>query len=313
MTAEAEKTTRSTRERTAQPAPGTLYLVGCPIGNDGDFAPRALAILRGVDLIACEDTRTTGLLLGRFDIRRPRLSYHRHNLRAREDLLLRRLREGASVALLSDAGMPCISDPGRELVAACVAARIPVSVVPGPVAAVSALAASGLDSRRFVFEGFLEVKGRAREARLDALAAEGRTALLYEAPHRLLKTLEDLRARGLGARRLCLAREMTKRYEEYLYMSVDAACAHYAENEARGEFALVLEGADEARARGLPQNALGEREGAPDEEALLAAIRAGLVEGLKVKALARRLAERFPLGAKELYRRILLCKEEAGD
>lgn len=273
---------------------GVLYLVGTPLGNDGDFSPRALQLLREVDLIACEDTRTTGLLLGRFDIHKPRVSYHAHNLRAREAELIEKLQAGKAVALVSDAGMPGISDPGYELVQACVAQGLKVSVIPGPSALTTALAASGLDSRRFVFEGFLEVKGKERREAIERLLTEQRTSVLYEAPHRLMKTLTQLNEAGLGGRKLCLGREMTKRYEEFLYMTVSDALAFYQVNEPRGEFVLVLEGRAEAEVRGWVS---AHKTDFDAEKFVLASLSAGQ----KVKTIAQEVAKQSALSSKEAY------------
>ena len=282
---------------------GVLYLVGTPLGNDADFSPRALDVLREVDLIACEDTRTTGLLLSRFEIRKPRVSYHAHNLRSREAELIDKLQQGQRIALVSDAGMPAISDPGYELVKACIEQGLRVSVIPGPSAVTTALAASALDSRRFVFEGFLEVKGKARTAALDRLRHEQSTSVLYEAPHRLLKTLQDLADFGLGERRICFCREMTKRYEEFLYMTVAAGLSHYSANEARGEFVLVLEGCDEAATRGLVEQA------AEDFDAA-AYVRESLAKGSKSKTLAADLSQRSSMSNKEAYAFVQEIKRE---
>ncbi len=273
---------------------GVLYLVGTPLGNDGDFSPRALQLLREVDLIACEDTRTTGLLLGRFDIHKPRVSYHAHNLRTREAELIEKLQAGKAVALVSDAGMPGISDPGYELVQACVAQGLKVSVIPGPSALTTALAASGLDSRRFVFEGFLEVKGKEHREAIERLLTEQRTSVLYEAPHRLVKTLTQLNEAGLGGRKLCLGREMTKRYEEFLYVTVSDALAFYQVNEPRGEFVLVLEGRAEAEARGWVS---AHKTDFDAEKFVLASLSAGQ----KVKTIAQEVAKQSALSSKEAY------------
>lgn len=281
---------------------GILYMVGTPLGNDADFSPRALAVLKDVNLIACEDTRTTGLLLGRFDIHKPRVSYHAHNLRSRENMLIERLMQGENIALVSDAGMPAISDPGYELVRACIEAGLSVSVIPGPSAVTTVLAASALDSRRFVFEGFLEVKGKNRSASLERITLEPYTTVIYEAPHRLVKTLEDLNEVGLGERRICLGREMTKRYEEFLYMTVAEALEYYQKNTPRGEFALVLEGVAEASGRGI----IAQEVKGFDQEAF---VRAQLAVGTKVKAIAQELSKQSSMSVKEAYAFVQKLKE----
>ncbi len=222
---------------------GTLYLVGTPIGNLEDITLRAIAVLRRVAVIAAEDTRHTGQLLQHFQIDTPQISYRDENHRVCAPRLLRRLQAGQDVALVSDAGMPLLSDPGAPLVAACLAAGIAVVPVPGPTAAIAALVASGLAGDRFVFEGFLPLKAKVRTARLAALAREERTVVLYEAPHRLCQTLQDLRTAMSPDRPLVLARELTKRYEEFWRGTLAGAIAHCTDQEPKGEFVLVVGGA----------------------------------------------------------------------
>ncbi|MGI6326892.1 MAG: 16S rRNA (cytidine(1402)-2'-O)-methyltransferase [Saccharofermentanales bacterium] len=222
--------------------PGTLYLVGTPIGNLGDFSPRAAAVLANVDLIAAEDTRHTLRLLNHFGIRKHMESYHEHNWAAKTPVLIDLLQKGSSLALVSDAGMPCISDPGYELVGRCVELQIPVTVVPGPSAALTGLAASGLSTERFMFEGFIPATGRLRKERIAEIAAQKYTSVIYEAPHRLLRTLEDFAAAGLSARRMTVARELTKWHEEFLRLTVGDLIHWYREKTPRGEYVLVLEG-----------------------------------------------------------------------
>ncbi|MBQ3483740.1 MAG: 16S rRNA (cytidine(1402)-2'-O)-methyltransferase [Clostridia bacterium] len=224
---------------------GTLYLVATPIGNLADLSERAVKVLGGVDFIAAEDTRNSLRLLTHLGISRPMLSYHEHNKRERGEQIVQRLLAGESCALITDAGTPAISDPGEDLVALCAERGIPVTAIPGCCAGITALTLSGLPTARFVFEGFLPMDKSARRARLSALASEQRTVLLHEAPHKLRATLEDL-ARTLGGeRRISLCRELTKRNEEILRTTLDGARAHYTENEPRGEYVLVLDGAKE--------------------------------------------------------------------
>ena len=223
--------------------PGTLYLVGTPIGNLGDLSTRAAAILGEADLVVAEDTRRTLRLLNYLGIRKHLESYHEHNKRDKEPLLLQRLQSGTRLALVTDAGMPGISDPGSDLVSACVREGIPVVVIPGPCAAITALAGSGLPTDRFVFEGFLPVSGKARKVRLAGLADEPRITILYEAPHRIKRTLTDLAAvPELAGRRLTLGRELTKAHEEYIRSTIGEAAGMYQQTEPRGEYVLVLEG-----------------------------------------------------------------------
>jgi 16S rRNA (cytidine1402-2'-O)-methyltransferase len=221
-------------------------LVGTPIGNLGDLTPRAVETLAAADLVCCEDTRRTGRLLQHAGIRARELRVVNDHTeqRAVADVVAR-IARGEVVAVVSDAGMPGISDPGELLVAAVVAAGQPVEVVPGPSAAVTALVASGLPAGRFVFEGFLPRKGSGRTQRVAATAAERRTVVLYEAPHRLARTLADLAAACGGDRRVVLARELTKLHEEHWRGSLTDAVAHAAAVDPRGEYVLVLEGAPE--------------------------------------------------------------------
>jgi len=225
---------------------GTLYLVATPIGNLADLSERAVKVLGGVDFIAAEDTRNSLRLLTHLGISRPMVSYHEHNKRERGEQIVARLLAGESCALVTDAGTPAVSDPGEDLVALCAARGVAVTSIPGCCAGITALTLSGLPTARFVFEGFLPMDKSTRRARLAALASETRTVLLHEAPHKLRATLEDL-ARTLGdERRISLCRELTKRNEEILRTTLGGARAHYAENEPRGEYVLVLDGAKEA-------------------------------------------------------------------
>lgn len=228
----------------SDPKPGHLYVVGTPLGNLEDMTFRAVRILQAVDVIAAEDTRHTGKLLQHFHITSPQMSYHEHNRQSRLGEVLHHLQERHhAVALVSDAGMPGISDPGYELVAACVEADIPVVPIPGPTAAMTALCVSGQPTDRFVFEGFLPLKGKDRTARLEAIQREERTIILYEAPHKLVKTLADLQ-HHLGADRpITLGRELTKRFEEFWRGTLDEALAHYQVEAPKGEFTLVIQGA----------------------------------------------------------------------
>ena len=229
-------------------AGGTLYLVSTPIGNLADLSPRAVKVLSGVDFVAAEDTRNSGLLLSRFGIRRPLVSYYEHNKRERGEEILSRLLAGESCALVTDAGTPAVSDPGEDLVALCAAHGVPVTAVPGPVASVTALTLSGLSTARFCFEGFLPVGKAERHARLDALCREERTLLFHEAPHKLLRTLADLSGAFGPDRRVAVCRELTKRNEEILRTTLAGALAHFEQTEPRGEFVLVVEGAEAALA-----------------------------------------------------------------
>lgn len=238
---------------------GKLYLVGTPIGNLGDFSPRAAETLETVDFIAAEDTRVTMKLLSRMEIRKPLVSYYEHNARESGERILSRILAGESCALVTDAGMPAISDPGEALVGLCTEAGIEVVAVPGPSAVVTALALSGLPSGRFTFEGFLSVTRKVRSEHLLSLKEEKRTMVFYEAPHKLRKTLEDLRDTFGENRPAALCREMTKLHEEVLHMTLGEACAYYRETEPRGEYVLVVEGASQATGHEEPESSTEER------------------------------------------------------
>lgn len=238
-----ETETREMDEERNRVEGGTLYLVATPIGNLADLSPRALKVLREVDFIAAEDTRNTAKLLACFDLHRPMVSYFEHNKRERGEVIAKRLAEGESCALVTDAGTPAISDPGEDLVALCAERGIPVTSVPGPVASIDALTLSGLSTGRFCFEGFLTVNKTDRRERLEELRSERRTMLFHEAPHKLRATLGDM-ANAFGEdRRVALCRELTKRNEEVLRMTLGEAVAYYRETDPRGEFVLVVEGA----------------------------------------------------------------------
>ena len=223
---------------------GTLYIVGTPIGNLEDMTFRAIDVLRKVNVIAAEDTRHTGKLLQHFQIATPQVSYHDHNRRSRHPELLNRLERGETIALVTDAGMPGISDPGYELVKACVEHAIPVVPIPGVSAVITALSASGLPTDRFAFEGFLPAKAQERRQHLETLRTEPRTLIFYESPHRLVKTLSQL-AEVFGADRpAAIARELTKKFEEVQRGSLEELAAYYgAQPNVRGELVVVVGGA----------------------------------------------------------------------
>lgn len=222
---------------------GALYIVGTPIGNLGDFSPRGVETLSQADFIAAEDTRVTMKLLNRFEIKKPLISYFEHNKADRGEVIINRLKAGETCALVSDAGMPAISDPGEALVAACAAENIPVYVVPGPTAVISALAISGLPTGRFAFEGFLSVNKRTRREHLQSVANEQRTMVFYEAPHKLAKTLADLAEVMGGDRKIAIVRELTKIHETVWRTTLGEAIEFYKTNDPKGEFVLVVEGA----------------------------------------------------------------------
>jgi 16S rRNA (cytidine1402-2'-O)-methyltransferase len=270
---------------------GILYLVGTPIGNLGDFSPRAVQTLESADFIAAEDTRVTLKLLNHFGIQKPMVSYFEHNRRERGEQITARLLAGDSCALVTDAGMPAVSDPGEDLVALCHERGIPVRAVPGPAAFVTALALSGLPVGRFTFEGFLSVSKRGRREHLASLAGEMRTMVFYEAPHKLSATLRDLYA-ALGNRRIAIAREITKVHEEVIRTTLGQAAQDYADGGLRGEIVLVIEGAekpgqDAATLDEAVRIARKRMEGgqSPSEAARQAARETGLKKGDIYKAL----------------------------
>jgi len=226
-------------QQTAEP--GTLYLVSTPIGNLEDITFRALRMLQEADLIAAEDTRRTRRLLDHYDISRPLISYHDHNKQHRSIRLLEALQEGKSVALVTDAGTPGISDPAFFLVRMAIGHDVPVVPIPGPTSPIAALIVSGLPPDRFVFEGFLPVKAGKRRARLRELAGEDRTIVLFESPHRLIRTLHEIQD-SLGDRQAAVARELTKKFEEISRGPVSQLIATYSERKPKGEMVIVLAG-----------------------------------------------------------------------
>lgn len=220
---------------------GKLYLCATPIGNLGDITYRCVEVLKSVDMIAAEDTRRTLGLLNHLEIEKPMTSYFEHNRREKGEFLISEMKKGKNIALVSDAGTPAISDPGEDLVALCAQHGIDVVPVPGAVAGINALIASGLPTGRFTFEGFLTVNKRGRSEMLKSLENEERTMIFYEAPHKLRSTLKDM-YETFGERRICLCREITKIHEEFFRTTLRTAIAHYEENPPRGEFVLVIEG-----------------------------------------------------------------------
>jgi 16S rRNA (cytidine1402-2'-O)-methyltransferase len=277
---------------------GTLFLVGTPIGNLGDLAPRAAETLARADLIAAEDTRRTGRLLADRGIeRRPMVSLFEGNETKRTTQLLDRLRRGDSVALVTDGGMPAISDPGFRLVRACADEGIDVRVVPGPSAPIAALVVSGLPTDRFVFEGFLPRARADRSARLESLRTEARTAVVFESPKRIRSLLREL-VEILGDRRVVLARELTKLHEQVVRGRASDVLAELGSTDPKGEIVLVIEGRSEDSPADLPA--------AVDEA------RALIADGMKTRPAARTVAQRHGLGANDLYRAIVDARRGAG-
>lgn len=271
---------------------GILYLVATPIGNLGDLSVRALETLRNADFIAAEDTRVTAKLLNHFEIKKPLVSYYEHNKRQSGEKILARLLAGETCALVTDAGMPAISDPGEDLVRLCAEHDVNVQVIPGCCAAVTALALSALPTQRFCFEGFLAVSGKNRTEHLEQLRSERRTMILYEAPHKLLRTLEDLIDTLGPDREIALCRELTKLHEETLRTTLSGALAHFQEVQPKGEFVLILKGAEP------------EAQTMTEEEALklVAALQA---QGLSLKDACKQVSAETGFGKNVLYRRAL--------
>ena len=230
---------------------GMLYLVPTPIGNLGDISLRCRETLESADFIAAEDTRVTLKLLNHLGIKKSLVSYYEHNKATKGDRIVDRILAGETCALVSDAGSPAISDPGEDLVRQCAEAGITVCAIPGPCAAVTALSVSGLPTGRFCFEGFLSTNKKSRREHLDSLKSERRTMIFYEAPHKLQNTLKDLTDAFGPERRISLCRELTKLHEQILRMTLGEALAYYTENDPRGEYVLILEGAAEASVEAL--------------------------------------------------------------
>lgn len=285
---------------TGQTAPspfGTLYVVGTPIGNLEDMTFRAVKVLQQVETIAAEDTRHTGKLLHHFQITTPQLSYHDHNRRSRLPDLLHRLECGESIALVTDAGMPGISDPGYELVYACVERGITVVPIPGASAVVTALSAAGLPTDRFVFEGFLPAKGQERQARLESLSTEPRTMVFYEAPHRVRQTLQDLATHLGGDRSIVMARELTKLHEQFWRGTLLQALDYYQTKEPQGEFTLVVGGYTAV------QQVLS-------EAVLRAELQHLIQQGLSRSQASRQLAQQTALPRRQIYQLALTIEED---
>ena len=270
---------------------GTLYLVPTPIGNLGDISRRIADTLGEVDFIAAEDTRVTLKLLNHLGLKKPMLSYYRHNTGAGGEAVLSRLLAGESCALVTDAGTPAVSDPGEELVALCAQRGVDVVAIPGPCALVTALAVSGLPTGRFTFECFLAMNKKNRRTHLEELKGERRTMIFYEAPHKLCATLDDLAEAFGPGRRISLCRELTKLHEEVRRTTLGEAAEWYGANPPRGEFVLVVEGA------------AGTAEEAPTLAGGLARVEALRAEGLSLRDAVRQAARETGLAKNELYDR----------
>lgn len=272
---------------------GTLYLVGTPIGNLSDLSERAKKVLSEVDFIAAEDTRVSGAMLSKFGIKKPLCSYYEHNKKQKGEGIAERLAAGESCALVTDAGMPAISDPGEDIVRLCAERGIPVSVIPGPCAAVSALAVSGLFTGKFAFEGFLPTASGDRREAIEEVKTEKRTLIFYEAPHRLTKTLDELFA-ALGDRKIALCRELTKINEEVIRTTLSGAVEYYKAATPKGEFVLIVEGAPKEEENSLAKTLT-------IEEHVAHYISQGMTKNDAIKAAAHDRG----VGKSEIYNKIM--------
>lgn len=277
---------------------GILYVCATPIGNLEDITLRVLRTLQEVDVIAAEDTRQTIKLLNHYEIRTPLVSYHEYNKREKTGVLVRRLREGENMALVTDAGTPAISDPGEDLVRACQDAGIEVTSLPGASAVITALALSGIHARRFTFEGFLPTDKKERTAVLERLAGSTCTTIFYEAPHRLAQTLRALAGAAGNDRPAAVCRELTKRHEEALHFTLGQAAAYYEEHEPKGEFVLVVGGAD-------PEQLLQERQQAWQEISLEQHMERYLSQGMDRKSAMKAVAKDRGVSKREIYAALL--------
>ena len=268
---------------------GTLYIVGTPIGNLGDMTFRAVETLKSVDFICAEDTRVTAKLLNHFEIKKPMIICDKYNEADYGETICDRIIAGENAAIVTDAGMPCISDPGEKLVKLCAEKGICVAVVPGPTACVSALAVSGLDTSGFSFEGFLSVTNKQRISQLAAAAQKTNTLIFYEAPHKLPKTLEDM-LKYFGDRRITVCRELTKLHEEIIRTTISGAIEHFKQNAPRGEFVLVIEGSTET---------VHEEEQTIDDA--LQRVKALAENGMRPADACREIAKVSPFSKGELY------------
>lgn len=279
-------------------AVGKLYVVGTPIGNLGDMTFRAIETLKSVDFIAAEDTRVSRKLLTHFEVSKPLVSYHEHNRAESGEKIVHRIQSGEACAIITDAGMPAISDPGRELVLLCAEAGIEVLVVPGPSAGISAAAISGMDTARFCFEGFLSMNRRTRKEHLESLKGERRAMIFYEAPHKLRQTLSDLDDTFGPDRPLALCRELTKIHEECIRTTVGGAIQKYEQTDPRGEFVLVLSGTKEQPAP-------------PTSEDALVYAKELLAQGLPAKECARQASEKTGIPKNQIYKHLIDEKNRA--
>ena len=279
-----------TSEDKSEPLPGILYLVGTPIGNLGDLSPRAISILKNISLVACEDTRRSGQLLKKIDSKAPLISYHKHNFKSRLPKILDILKKHESVALISDAGLPGISDPGEELVRAAKCNHHKVICIPGPCAAITALVISGLSSQRFCFEGFLPKKQSLRRKIISRISQEERTTIIYESPHKIVNLLEELSKSCGEDRPIQIGRELTKRYEESIGQTIKESIEYFQSNTPKGEFTIVLGG-----------NPNHEKENMVNEQEAINKLKSLIKQGQKMKKAAKMISEETGYSKNWLY------------
>lgn len=273
--------------------PGTLYLVPTPIGNLNDISPRCRQTLADADFIAAEDTRVSLRLLNHLELKKPLVSYHEHNKAESGEKIVARLLGGENCVLVTDAGSPAISDPGEDLVRLCAQQGVTVCAIPGPCALITALSISALPTGRFTFEGFLSVNKKSRQEHLAGLQNETRTMIFYEAPHKLLATLHDLCAAFGSARKITLCRELTKLHEQVVRLTLGEALTYYTQNAPRGEFVLVVAGAEAVKAAGVTQ------------EDALALVRERIAAGASTKDAVKEVAKNTGLPKNQLYEAVL--------
>lgn len=271
---------------------GKLFVVGTPIGNLGDMSPRAVETLEEVDFIAAEDTRVTLKLLNHFGIKKEMVSYYEHNKRERGEIICNRIINGENCAVVTDAGMPCISDPGEDLVALCHELGITVCSVPGPTAFATAMAISGMQSGRFTFEGFLSVSKKSRREHLEEIKSEKRTMIFYEAPHKLSNTLCDLYA-TLGDRRLSIVREITKIHEQVIKTTLKEASELYSQNKLKGEIVLIIEGKQDEKEQELTL------------ETAVQMAKSLVAEGMSVNNASKEIASKTPFKKGDIYKNLI--------
>ena len=271
---------------------GKLYVVGTPIGNLGDFSPRAVETLKSVDFIAAEDTRVTMKLLNHFDIKKEMVSYYEHNKRQRGEVICARIQQGEDCAIVTDAGMPAISDPGEDLVKLCYELGIQVVSVPGPTAFATALAISGMETGRFTFEGFLSVSKKSRFEHLEELKDEKRTMVFYEAPHKIANTLKDL-YRTLSDRKIAIVREITKIHEEVINTTLKEANELYTNGSLKGELVIIVEGKKETQ-----EDEITLEDAVNDANKLVA-------KGFSMNQAAKEIASKTPFKKGDIYKALL--------